>query len=166
MCVCELRFSSWILYSIRISLIKITVAQITAGSCCYFHLISLHLHSVVKAFVFSTIEHFLLLVETPAFLWIIALLLQVTWWIIHWVFWNWDLPKLADGALVLSPLQAGATYGKLIPRSLLAICSFWADKSPCFVKLKGQTIRYYRCMLDFAERPACLGTCVTNLQLN
>lgn len=74
-------------------------------------------------------------------------------WIIHWVFCNWDLPSLADGAFVFSPLQACATYGKLMPPSLFAICSFWTEKLLSSVKLKGQTpFCSYRCRLDFLQR--------------
>lgn len=108
---------------------------------------------VLKTFDFSTLDHFLLLVWTPPLLWVIWLLLQVMWWIIHWVFCNWDLLNLADGALVLSPLQACATYGKLMPTSLFAICSFWTERLPSSLKLKGQTLFcFYRCTLDFLPR--------------
>ena len=55
------------------------------------------------------------------------------------MFCNWDVPNLADGALIHSPLQACATYGKLMPPSLFAICSFCTEKLPSSVKLKGQT---------------------------
>lgn len=61
------------------------------------------------------------------------------WWKIHWLFCNWDFLKLADGALVLSPLQACATYGKRMHSSLFAICSFWT----------GTSFRPCRCMLGF-----------------
>ncbi len=68
---------------------------------------------------------------------VIWMLLQVMQWIIHWVFCNWDLPSLADGALVLSHLQVCATYGKLVPTSLFSMCSFWDGWLPSSVKLKG-----------------------------
>lgn len=84
---------------------------------------------------------------------VIEFLLQVMWWIIHCMFCNWDLPNLADGASILSPLQACVTYGKLLPTSLFAICSFCTEKSPSSVKLKSQTVFCsHRRMLDFLQR--------------
>lgn len=46
------------------------------------------------------------------------------WWIIHWVFCNWDFLNLADGALVLSPLglcNLRQTYAHIIVCHMLLL---------------------------------------------
>lgn len=80
---------------------------------------------VLKAFDFFHLWTFS--ISVVVFIW---LLQRVMCWIIHWVFCKWDPPNLADGAVALSTLQACATYGKLMPAWLFAICSFWTEKSP------------------------------------
>lgn len=81
------------------------------------------------------------------------------------LFCNWDFLSMADGAVVISPLEAFATYVKLMPASLSAICSFWTEKSQFSIKLKGPDYRFTdACFIS------CNGTIkwitVTNLQFS
>lgn len=62
---------------------------------------------------------------------------------------------MADGAFVFSPPAAFATYVKLMPASLFAICSFWTEKSQSSLKLKGPDYHFARTDVNLIS---CSGT--------